>query len=163
MSISTISFQLVQIHVILIAFTLPKWMQATASEWASLLQIEFSNLLTQVLSTHSKSTFFQWLPFCSYIFSYSSPLHLQWNHPLSSPFECIRACTCLSNHSLFLRKHCQMVPKSLLLFRNHSISCNLTISISQPSHSFHYWWPSLQIVLTSVILLNVSKSILLVC
>ena len=46
MSISTISFQLVQIHVILIAFTLPKWMQATASEWASLLQIEFSNLLT---------------------------------------------------------------------------------------------------------------------
>lgn len=148
------TLRLVQIHVILISFTLPKWMQATASEWASLLQIEFSNYLLSSTYTqspiHLKSKLFHSLPFFPYIFSYSSALHLPWNHPCISPFECIRACTCLSNHSLFLRKHCQSTaralqstPHSLLLFRNHSISHNLTISISPSPHFFQYLWPSL--------------------
>ena len=78
----------------------------------------------------------------------------------------VHSCMYMSEQSLSflmktLPKHSPSTPQALLLFRNHSISRNLTISISQPSHSFHYWWPSLQIVLTSVILLNVSKSILL--
>ena len=126
------------------------------------MSITLANRIFQLTYiSHFNSLKINIILFASNIFSYSSPLHFQWNHPFISPFECIRACTCLSNHSLFLRKHCQMVPKSLLLFRNHSISRNLTISISPSPHSFHYWWPSLQIVLTFVILLNVSKSILL--
>ena len=78
----------------------------------------------------------------------------------------VHSCMYMSEQSLSflmktLPKHSPSTPHSLLLFRNHSISRNLTISISPSSHSFHYWWPSLQIVLTFVILFNVSKSILL--
>ena len=134
MSISTISFQLVQIHVILIAFTLPKWMQATASN-CKRMSITLANRIFQltlwhilkVLSTHSKSKLFQWLPFSSNIFSYSSPLHFQWNHPCISPFECIRACTCLSNHSLFLWKHSPSTPQAL---PTHSYCLEITPSLA---------------------------------
>ena len=125
MSISTISFQLVQIHVILIAFTLPKWMQATASEWASLLQIEFSNLL--YLHKSYQLTQNQHYPICfqhlflliSTPFPVKPPMHFTiWVH----------SCMYMSEQSLsFLMKtlpnHCKALP-------THSYCLEITPSLA---------------------------------
>lgn len=131
MSISTISFQLVQIHVILIAFTLPKWMQATASEWALLLQIEFSNFFTlintQVLSTHSKSKLFYWLPtsFPTHLHSISSETTHAFHHLSAFVHVHVWAITLFSseNTAKALPKHCKALP-------THSYCLEITPSLA---------------------------------
>ena len=124
MSISTISFQLVQIHVILIAFTLPKWMQANEHYSCksnfptfSLFYIHKSYQLTQ--NQHYPICFQHLFLLISTPFPVKPPMHFTiWVH----------SCMYMSEQSLsFLMKtlsnHCKALS-------THSYCLEITPSLA---------------------------------